>query len=253
MAVSTSISVLTLTLDIDNAVKVLQMANIIDEKHHWKAGNDILVQTGDEIDRGTFALDIYKLFEQLRTEAYVAGGRVVSILGNHEYMNALGDWRYVTNADIKHWGGYQKRIQDMESTGWLGSEWLTNYTVAAKVAMSPYNVSPSYSFTHGSLNPSFPYLAPFPEKINELGHSLLERALTPPMAKPHPPHRYEGLPKGTTPEEADLYSQRGPLWARGLAQNPDEKQVCKDADIIKEKTGVRRIIGGHTPNFERIV
>lgn len=253
MAVSAQHAQSGLIPDIENTYKVLQMANIIDDQHHWKAGNDILVQTGDEIDRGTYALDIYKLFQRLRTEADVAGGRVVSILGNHEYMNALGDWRYVTNADIKHWGGYEKRIHDMESTGWLGAEWLANYSVAAKVSMSPYDVSPSYSFSHGSLNPFFPFLAPFPEKINELGHSLLKRALTPPMAKPHPPNQYEGLPKGTTPEEAELYSQRGPLWARGLAQSPDENAVCKHADNIREKIGVRRIIGGHTPNFEHIV
>lgn len=51
------------------------------------------MQTGDIVDRGTYAADIYRLMRQLRGEASAVGGRVVSILGNHEIMNAIGDWR----------------------------------------------------------------------------------------------------------------------------------------------------------------
>jgi len=69
------------------------MAEIIDHSSNWIAGTDILVQTGDIVDRGTYALDIYELMRKLRGQADGAGGRVVSILGNHEVMNAIGDWR----------------------------------------------------------------------------------------------------------------------------------------------------------------
>lgn len=69
------------------------MAGIIDEHDDWHAGDDILVQTGDIVDRGTYALDIYRMMQKLRGQAAVSGGQVVSILGNHEVMNAIGDWR----------------------------------------------------------------------------------------------------------------------------------------------------------------
>lgn len=69
------------------------MAGIIDDHDEWKAGTDILVQTGDIVDRGAYALDIYRLMQKLRGQAANAGGQVVSILGNHEVMNAIGDWR----------------------------------------------------------------------------------------------------------------------------------------------------------------
>jgi 3',5'-cyclic AMP phosphodiesterase CpdA len=69
------------------------MASVVDEQRDWVGGTDILVQTGDIVDRGTYALDIYRLMRKLRSQAEGLGGRVVSILGNHEVMNAIGDWR----------------------------------------------------------------------------------------------------------------------------------------------------------------
>jgi 3',5'-cyclic AMP phosphodiesterase CpdA len=132
-----SIGLILRNADIDNAKKVLRMAKVIDDKADWAGGSDILVQTGDIVDRGTYALDIYRLMQKLRGQADAAGGRVVSILGNHEIMNAIGDWRwasavgevadcvrYVTSADIKRFGSSTKRQQDLSSEGWLGQEWL---------------------------------------------------------------------------------------------------------------------------------
>ena len=90
----------------------------------WSGGQTILVQTGDIVDRGTYAWDIYRLMQQLRSEAAGQGGRVVSILGNHEIMNVIGDWRYVTTQDVDHVGGMEKRRNDMGEGGWLANEWL---------------------------------------------------------------------------------------------------------------------------------
>lgn len=231
----------TLTPDIDNAKTVLKLTGLIDPSDSWIGGKTILVQTGDIVDRGTYALDIYRLMASLRTQAHNAGGKVISILGNHEMMNALSDWRYVSQPDIKHWGGLDKRRNDMSVSGWLGQEWLANYTVSEKVSMSPYT-NTSYSFTHGSLRPTFPHLLPYPQMINDLGRDLLERALSPPLGPPHPPYPYEGLPKGAEQAELELYGSGGPLWWRGLAQG-EEKTVCAWAEELKNKLGVRRIIG----------
>jgi hypothetical protein len=71
------------------------MAHLIDGDANWIGETDILVQTGDIVDRGTYALDIYRMMQRLRGQAAGAGGQVVSILGNHEVMNAIGDWRWV--------------------------------------------------------------------------------------------------------------------------------------------------------------
>lgn len=56
---------------------------------------------------------------------------------------------------------------------------------------------------------------------------------------------------GTTREEADLYGTNGPLWYRGWALESEEK-VCADVDQVLAKTGTRRMIMGHTPDFSVI-
>jgi len=116
-----------LTEDLANALKVLRMVNVIDAESNWAAGGDILVQTGDIVDRGTYALDIYRLMQKLRSQAHGVGGQVVSILGNHEIMNAIGDWRYVTQPDIRRFGSVEQRQRDLSNQGWLGQEWLAKY------------------------------------------------------------------------------------------------------------------------------
>jgi len=79
----------------DNFVAVLRMAGLVDEKTRWMAGDAVLVQTGDLLDRGPEARRVLDLLMRLEKEAKKSRGRVVALLGNHEVMNMLGDLRYV--------------------------------------------------------------------------------------------------------------------------------------------------------------
>jgi hypothetical protein len=54
------------------------------------------VQTGDYFDRGTGVRDVVDLLMRLEGEARRAGGRVDVLLGNHEGMNLLHDFRDVS-------------------------------------------------------------------------------------------------------------------------------------------------------------
>jgi hypothetical protein len=82
--------------DFDDFVMILQRAGLIDGQHHWTGGQTTLVQVGDLLDRGPKPRDVMDLMISLEKEAPKAGGRVVSLLGNHEMMNIMGDLRYVT-------------------------------------------------------------------------------------------------------------------------------------------------------------
>ena len=77
-------------------VALLQRAGLIDQKLRWSGGRTILVQTGDYTDRGTDVRKVLDLLMRLEREARSAGGQVVVLLGNHEVMNLIGDWRDVT-------------------------------------------------------------------------------------------------------------------------------------------------------------
>ena len=82
--------------DFDDFVSILQHAGLIDAQHHWTGGKATLVQVGDLLDRGPKPREVMDLVMSLEKEAAKAGGRVVSLLGNHEMMNIMGDLRYVT-------------------------------------------------------------------------------------------------------------------------------------------------------------
>ena len=82
--------------DFDDFVAILQHTGLIDKQHHWTGGKTTLVQVGDLLDRGPKPRDVMDLLMALEKEASKDGGRVESLLGNHEMMNIMGDLRYVT-------------------------------------------------------------------------------------------------------------------------------------------------------------
>lgn len=150
-------------------------------------------------------------------------------------------------------------------TGRIGKRWAHNYTTTSRLPLHPSLGEPNtdydpsaksplshaaMSFVHGGLAPQYPDLTPFPSKINNLGHSLLRKLQQrSPPPSPHPPNPYPGLTEDATPAEHRLYGTDGPLWYRGWALEPEQK-VCNTVDAVLEKTGTRRMIMGHTPNFE---
>lgn len=45
-----------------------------------------------------------------------------------------------------------------------------------------------------------------------------------------------------------MYDTNGPVWYRGWAMDEEEK-VCRDVETVLARTGTRRMIMGHTPDF----
>ena len=82
--------------DFDAFVAILQQVGLIDKQNHWIGGKATFVQVGDMLDRGPKPRQVMDLMMSMEKEAPQAGGRVVSLLGNHEVMNIMGDLRYVT-------------------------------------------------------------------------------------------------------------------------------------------------------------
>ena len=153
----------------------------------------------------------------------------------------------------------------MLAHGALGKSWAANYTSTARVPLhpslgssntdhDPASSSPlshaAISFVHGGLAPTYGDLTPFPSRINTLASSLLKKLQNQdPLPKPHPPHAYPGFPAGVTRDEAGVLGTDGPLWYRGWALD-DEAAVCAAVDGVLEQTGTRRMVMGHTPDFE---
>src|SRR5579863_5190087 len=90
--------------DFDDFVAILQRSGLIDKQNHWAGGKATFVQLGDLIDRGPKPREVMDLMMALEKEAPGAGGRVATLLGNHEVMNIMGDLRYVTVENFASFG-----------------------------------------------------------------------------------------------------------------------------------------------------
>jgi len=94
--------------DIKRFKQILIDASVINNNFEWiaKPPNTIIVQLGDQIDslnRLTTekweVLNDYEMIyftEHLDNIARVKGGRCISLIGNHELMNVIGDFSYVS-------------------------------------------------------------------------------------------------------------------------------------------------------------
>ncbi len=82
----------------EGLTSILREAKLIDENNQWIGGKDILVQTGDYADRGPGVRKVMDLLMDLEKQAPSHGGQVIVLMGNHESMNLLADYRDVTDA-----------------------------------------------------------------------------------------------------------------------------------------------------------
>ena len=213
------------------------------------------------MDRGTDLIALLMMMERLRVES---NGRVRTLLGNHEYMNLLGDWRYVTKEDIATFGGEERRRHAMSAEGWIGKAWGgSNYSVTARIdyakdflssvdspstieaadPSSPFSHAAA-SFVHGGILPTYPPVSSSSpvDAINRIGRSFISSVLSPKL-----PHG------GTDQQHQEFWGRDGPMWSRFYALEEDESTLCKTAEQACEKLGVRRMFMGHTPHFEGIV
>jgi hypothetical protein len=119
--------------DIEAFLGILKRTELLDEQGRWSGGRTTLVQTGDYTDRGEKVRDVLDLLMRLEKEAAVAGGRSITLLGNHEAMNLIGELRdvtpqiFATFADEKSeerraaaWEAYVKIAQQRKAAGVSG-------------------------------------------------------------------------------------------------------------------------------------
>lgn len=76
--------------------RAFKLAGAIDDEDHWIGGKLVIVQTGDQLDRGGDEQVILEFLTRLTEEAAEAGGAVHVLNGNHELMNVSLDLRYIT-------------------------------------------------------------------------------------------------------------------------------------------------------------
>ena len=81
---------------LDKLTAILQGTGVIDSKLKWSGGTDHVVLCGDLVDRGPDDRELLDLVQRLQKEAEKQGGRVHALTGNHDLMNLMRDFRFVS-------------------------------------------------------------------------------------------------------------------------------------------------------------
>jgi hypothetical protein len=214
--------------DLDHARRVLRLAGAIDAHDRWVGGDLVVVQTGDEIDRGDDDRAILDLVEDLKKQAAAAGGELVALLGNHEIMNASLDFRYVTAGGFAAFSAPASDTPAVEGAtpqaGGRTAAFAPGGRYAAVLSRRPVAVKVGDSvFVHGGILPK--HVAYGLDRMNdELDDWLLGR-------RPEAP--------------AVVTGEDGPVWTRAYSREnaaPD----CPDLSNVLARLGARRMVVGHT-------
>jgi hypothetical protein len=198
------------------------------------------------VDRGADSLKVINLLRDLEEPARRAGGAVHVLLGNHEVMRMLGDLRYVSPGEYKAFVNedsedirrrYLERLSGEERARFgvipLGfvemriafgqngeyGRWLRRLDTVIRIN--------DVLFVHGGLSPDVAKKSC--KEIND----TVRKELTSDIEKTR-----------AAPLQSLVASASGPLWYRGLANEPDEFAAKLD-DILKLQ-GAKAVVVGHT-------
>ena len=104
--------------DFNAFILTLKIANLIDNNYNWCGGTSHVVQVGDILDRKIRDVEysdedsefkIISFILRLQLESYIAGGGFHPIIGNHELMNILGIFDYVSPMGMAHFKNIESR------------------------------------------------------------------------------------------------------------------------------------------------
>lgn len=181
--------------DYDLTIRVLKLAKLIDDHIKWIGGDTYVVQVGDQVDNcrpyekkcnepdsgnlssfsETSAEDvrILKLFTELDEQAQKTGGAVISLLGNHEIMNVMGNLNYVSYNDVQKFKDYKDpnnpslKFDKPEDARIHAFKPGNEYAIMMACTRVPAIIIGSFIFVHAG------FINKFLEKLNMSGRADL--------------------------------------------------------------------------------
>jgi len=223
--------------DLDAARQALQLAGAIDESDCWIGGDLVVVQTGDQLDRGDEEQAILELLDRLQDEARAVGGAVHILNGNHELMNVRLDLRYVTEAGF---ADFQDAVvmADQDSL-------LLEYEPAQRARVAAFRPGGPFArllaerpvvlvidgnvFAHGGVLPL--HLDYGIDRLNDEVRDWM-------LGKSEPP--------------VFIHTKESPTWTRSYSDEVDAED-CRQLEQVLERLGAVRMIVGHTVQENGIV
>jgi hypothetical protein len=209
--------------DLDALLRALRLGGAIGRDDHWSGGALWVVQTGDVLDRGDDEEAILDRLDALAREAEAAGGRVIALNGNHELMNAQGDFRYVTEGGFDDFAEYARPGSGSRALRGRTAAFAPGGPIARRLAAHATAIRVGNTvFVHGGITPSAARRGL--DRINADMRAFLS---------------------GAGPLGAVLSGEDSPVWHRGYALEADDA-VCAELASALEILGATRMVVGHT-------
>lgn len=218
--------------DLAATLRALRLAGVVDEASHWKAGELVVVQTGDQLDRGDDERKILDLFERLREEAHKAGGAFHVLLGNHETMNAQADFRYVTQ------GGYAA-FADVQESG-VSEGVISRFPESARGRARALLPGGKYAALLGKRNT----IVIVGDTVFVHGGVLLEH-VDYGIGRLNEEVREWLVGKRSAPPRL-IVADDGPVWSRDYSDPASSKTDCAQLSQVLTRLKVKRMVVGHT-------
>ena len=254
-------------------------ARLVDPAGHWAGGKTVLVQLGDITDRGPDSLKIVRSLQQLASEAPKAGGRVVVVLGNHEAMNLIGDFRYTTPGEYAAFADarsparreqfYMRVRKQLEAAARatnpnaLPSQVRQDWIAKTPLGWVEHALAWSPSGELGQWASRNPAIAKVGNTLFVHGGISAEFSKTPLDDVNH--RVAAAMRSGQAGPGSVLEEPLGPLWYRGLAGSDGdaaaERAAMHSVALPPEQEltaalnayGAKRLVIGHTPSLAGIV
>lgn len=216
--------------DLASAREALRLAGAIDAEDRWVGGKLVLVQVGDQLDRGDDEPEILSLLERLAADAAKTGGAVHVLNGNHELMNAAGDFRYVTE------------------------EGFRDFSVGDPAGVKPPPGLPPHAHARAAaLLPGSEYARKLAERntIAIVGDTLFAHAGVLPKHVRYgigrindEVRRFLRAERETLPEV--VASDDAPVWTRAFGGPSTTAEACEALESVLASLSVKRLVVGHT-------
>ncbi len=214
--------------DLDATRTALKLAGAIDDDDQWIGGELVVIQTGDQIDRGDDDRAILDLFTALAVEAEAAGGAVHPLVGNHEVMNVEWDFRYVSDAsfeafdDIEYDEADEELLTLDEEQRGRGAAFRPGGEYALLLAeRDVVRIEDGIVFVHGGILSQ--HVAIGLDTINAETKAWMRAE------------------RDDQPEFLDGNS--APIWARDYSDEPDEEDCAELADVLASLEATAMVVG----------
>ena len=225
--------------DVQAARAALKLGGAIDDAGAWVGGKLVVVQTGDQLDRGDDEPEILALFERLRSQAKAAGGALIALNGNHEIMNVQGDFRYVTPDGFHDFLAAEAPAplatllaQVPADRRGRAAAFLPGGAVAKRLALQPVVIQVGDSvFVHGGVLEA--HVRYGLGRVNREVHDWM-------------------LGAPTEPAPASVTNERALIWVRDYSDGEPSSAACEELGRVLSALSAKRLVVGHTIQKEGI-